>query len=477
MSVLRRPGWSLTILTLAFLFSRVVIDRRIPFNAGTLNWYMQFLDPEVLRDDLLRGLSELHVQPPLFNLFLGLFLRAVPSSLTVPAMATLYTGIGLAILLGTWVLMRRCGVTPGVAVGASVAMLVLPSLVDAERWLFYAYPLALTMVVSALLLYRSLRSGSMWSMTLFLGCLASVVLMRSFYSVLLWMLPVVAALLWHGARSRPSRWRLRAVVALGFLVLAASPSLRNVARFGVFSSSTFQGMNVAAMTRFVPTADVEAHVREGLVTPLAQVRRFSAPEVYLQYYGLPEAGEGEPLRKSTGFPNWNHSVIAQAAKEYQANALRLILRHPIAYATAVSNQAYIFFGFSPYRYFGTPAMLPGPGPATFRLRRILSLYVLPPVFAVLYCAVTRFLWSKGLRTRRWETTPPVRGVCLFMAFNLSYALLFGSLLELGEGCYLRIPVDPLFVTGLAMRVSGMIGASGSGTWAGSERPEPRGSVG
>ena len=45
------------------------------FDASTLEPYFQFIDRELLTDDLLRSLWYYHANPPLLNLFAGLVLK------------------------------------------------------------------------------------------------------------------------------------------------------------------------------------------------------------------------------------------------------------------------------------------------------------------------------------------------------------------------------------------------------------------
>ena len=55
------------------LLARGVFGLR--FDAATLD-YWQVLDPQLLRTDLLRSVLFQHGQPPLFNIFLGVVLKA-----------------------------------------------------------------------------------------------------------------------------------------------------------------------------------------------------------------------------------------------------------------------------------------------------------------------------------------------------------------------------------------------------------------
>ena len=50
----------------------------VRFSAAPLDYYIQFLDPELLRHDLLRSLFYMRDQPPGFNGFLGLVLKLFP---------------------------------------------------------------------------------------------------------------------------------------------------------------------------------------------------------------------------------------------------------------------------------------------------------------------------------------------------------------------------------------------------------------
>ncbi len=70
----RRARWVVLAGTLAAHALYAALGIR--FNASTLGSYMQFVDPELLRTDLWRSIHYLRDQPPLFNLVVGLVLKA-----------------------------------------------------------------------------------------------------------------------------------------------------------------------------------------------------------------------------------------------------------------------------------------------------------------------------------------------------------------------------------------------------------------
>src|SRR5258708_5450767 len=81
----------------------------LQFDASWLDWAWQFLDPIILRRDLLRGLLYLHTQPPGFKLFLGAVLP-VAGRHASEVFRIEYAAAGFALDLGVFVLMRRLGV-------------------------------------------------------------------------------------------------------------------------------------------------------------------------------------------------------------------------------------------------------------------------------------------------------------------------------------------------------------------------------
>src|SRR5215470_10138514 len=76
------------------------------FDDSPLVWFWQFLDPELLRHDLLRSVALLHSQPPAFNLFLGGVLKASGGHATL-VFSVLFAAMGLALLFAMAALMRH----------------------------------------------------------------------------------------------------------------------------------------------------------------------------------------------------------------------------------------------------------------------------------------------------------------------------------------------------------------------------------
>src|SRR6267154_1975336 len=79
MPKLERRHLGMIAVTAAFVMSRLIYRALgVRFSADPVNYYIQFLDPELLRHDLLRSLFYMRDQPPGFNGFVGVVLKLFP---------------------------------------------------------------------------------------------------------------------------------------------------------------------------------------------------------------------------------------------------------------------------------------------------------------------------------------------------------------------------------------------------------------
>src|SRR5215204_3752981 len=93
-------GRSLVALILSAAGARVFYYTygQLRFDDTPLYYYLQFVDPLLLQTDLLRSVTHLHSQPPLFNLLIGLVLKAFPIHYTL-AFNVIYAALGLGLIL------------------------------------------------------------------------------------------------------------------------------------------------------------------------------------------------------------------------------------------------------------------------------------------------------------------------------------------------------------------------------------------
>ena len=317
-----RHSYAITFLIILFLITRVFLFTGFPFSMNSLDMGMQMMDPDVLQGDLLNGLFYNHTQPPLFNAFVGMVLKATPDRVSAHMVFSfIYGTIGIFLVLGIYMLALNIGASRFWSLSAAALFTFWPPCIyeqiyhhpPPEKWLSYDYPMLALLLAMALSLanFRKGTKPAVWA-SAFLIFSATAVLTRSFFHPLLWYAPSMFLVLYLVRNHDPGRRRKVLAVSAAAFILVASVTLKNGILFGSFSGSSFQGMNLSSRTLFLSPEILDKEVSAGLVTPLVRIPRFSEPEVYLDYYG--EKGLTgnrflDRVDKSTGHPDWNHLII------------------------------------------------------------------------------------------------------------------------------------------------------------------------
>jgi hypothetical protein len=306
----------------------------VHFSAAPLGFYMQFLDPELLRHDLARSLFYLRDQPPLFNAFLGVILKLFPNRYAV-AFGAIYLVSGLLFGLILYQLMVRLRVAPWWAAVVTILFVDGPIAILYENWLFYTFPLAVLLCASALFLHRFLESHRFLDASIFFWLLATVVLARGIFHPL-WLLLVALGLILFERGHR----RQVALAALGPLLIVAALLVKQALVFhALFWGRTIQQMNLAVMTSMrlpVTLRDRLLHERK-LVISSAHID--SGPDGYV-YFVEPQPPTGIPAldlkyKQGTRFPNYNHSSYVAVGVLYGRDALYVLRNYPAVYVEAV----------------------------------------------------------------------------------------------------------------------------------------------
>ncbi|NPA79904.1 MAG: hypothetical protein GXO29_02485 [Thermotogae bacterium] len=341
----------LTLTALIFLLSRAIlwIILGVRYDASSLIWAWQLLDPLWLRKDLLTSLWNMHMQPPLFNLLTAVALRfPSPSHLLAP----LFFAMGM----GTSLLLYGVGVRSGLSRPLSFAVVSLvftfnPSSFLYETWYFYTYP---SLFLTVLLSYLLLRLNDGLTVRRLLPpfiALTLLTLLRSSYHLLLFPL-LGGVLLWHHRR----RWRIIFAVVLLTSLPTAAWYLKNFALFGNFSATSWTGMNLSRLIWNMPGWERETFLKlheEGVVSALMTVPPFSPPETYaslLNWSGSTGVAVLDSMREpTTGSPNYNHAVYPKVSRILLRDNLNLVLRFPLAYLRAILSSLK-HFTYPPYAY-------------------------------------------------------------------------------------------------------------------------------
>jgi hypothetical protein len=330
----RRQLGLIAVVAIGILSRLVYRARGVRFSADPVGYYIQFLDPELLRHDLLRSLFYMRDQPPGFNGFVGVVLKLFPLHYA-EAFGVIYFALGLLFGVMLYTLMVRLGVRVWLAALVTILFVDSPITMLYENWLFYTFPLAVMLCGSALFLHRWLVTRRFADAVTFFSLLAVLVLWRNLFHPL-WMLAVVAALV---AAERAHRRQL-ALAALGPVLVVCALLVKHVVVFhAIFQGRPIQQMNLAALTSMRLTDAERARLIREHVLTISDVPITAGPNGFRRYVTTPPK-TGIPVldqeyKPHSGYPNWNSSIFVPVGELYGADARWALLHRPGVYLDAV----------------------------------------------------------------------------------------------------------------------------------------------
>lgn len=269
---------------------------------------------EDLDRDLLGSLLAMHAQPPLWNLLLGLAVKACggPDAGCVTTVVHAAQMPLTPLIAGlTWATLRLAGVARGLAWGAAGLFAWSPGPLVYESFGLYMH-LACALMAGVAFAFAAFARGWRPGAPLALGLTCLLCLLWPLFHPL--FLPIVfAGLIATGGRRALARGPLLAL-ALS-LAVAFAPSAWNLHRHGMFTNGTWMGLT---LTQTLPDATEAQKARclfAGAMDDVAEARASGALD------GLPA-----PLAKTAQDPG-----IAARSKECLAMATAEIAAHPLAW--------------------------------------------------------------------------------------------------------------------------------------------------
>jgi hypothetical protein len=327
------------VIVAVFVVSRLAaFAAGVRYDDGLLHNAYQLLDVRLLRDQPFSSIFYLQSQPPLFNLFTSAIVQ-LPDAAVQTVLAVLWAAAGLATALLLFATMARIGVRRWLAVLIVCLFVVAPETILTENWFFYT---ELEILVTALALYALVRYASdrrVLHGVLFASCLAVLVLTRSSFHILLMVLLLV--IVW---RQLALSFREIAVIAAIPLLVAGAWSVKNVVVFDSFTNSSWLGMNLSYVAHAgVSQSDCRRLVAAGRVSSFACDVAFRPASAYVRHFPHPEQhgnAATDQLTKSTGQPNYNASLYADVASQYEHDSIELLRHGGAAAVTHAELAAY-----------------------------------------------------------------------------------------------------------------------------------------
>ncbi len=183
----------LSLTNIVYLVSRIILLSILPFDSSPLYYYRQYADLHLLQTKLLETVYYMHSQPPLFNLGLGIILKAFPIHYHT-VFSAIYFVLGIIFCNSFFALLIRLRIPLWLSAILTVIFFLNPSVMLYEKWLFYTYPLAVMLCVSVLFLHKFLQQEKWKDAFIFFSLLCAVILTRSVFHVF-WIFIIAAIVL------------------------------------------------------------------------------------------------------------------------------------------------------------------------------------------------------------------------------------------------------------------------------------------
>ena len=441
---------------LFIVFHALVNSLGLRFDMAPLGMFAHYADQVLLRTRLIESVFYLHVQPPLYNLALGVILKLFPGH-AAPVFHALFLINGLALYLLVTLLQTRLGVRKSVALLTSTLFVLSPTFLVFEHVLIYTLQCATLLVIAALLLeiyVRTRRAVYGWGFFISLFLLCGI---RSMYHLAYYVLMACAVAAVMRGNRRQVLW-----MALIPGVILFSFYAKNYVLFDKFSVFSFLGKSPWIKT--VGNLPWEERVRlanEGKISKVSLVERFYAIEYYPPEIRNIAGYENIPVlrqtTKSTGEVNYNHLSQIAVSDIYLEDALYVIRVRPKLFLCTTAWAGLTYFSPMPLTVPRLQWLVRAYDVLTLKINIPVS-RLIPQLGAsrhVPYLTLLigmPLLMAYGAWLGVWSRrhTAAQRAALLFMAFTVIYVTGLSIIVELAETNRYRFEIDPFLVAFLGL---------------------------
>lgn len=316
----------------------------IRYDAGSLETFMHFLDPPLLKERLLESVWYLHIQPPFMNLFAGLVLKLTPESTVLfHAMGLLH---GFLLYMAVFLLQRRFKIRPTIATLTSTLFMASPTFILYEHFLLYTLPCAAWLALACLFLVDYFATGKRrYALGIFL-CVMLLCGTRSAFHIGFFAIVIALVLI-----ARRDLWKQSLVLATVPFLIIFGIYFKNLLIFGEFTMCTFVEKNLWIMTAGNLSGEQKQELVEaGEVSEFTYIMRWASLDAYPpEYKEVPEHLAHIPALTQThktiraGEVNYNHYGNIAVCNVYGDDAKYVLFNQPKAFILATSLSWYRYF--------------------------------------------------------------------------------------------------------------------------------------
>jgi len=435
------------------------------FNTDYLNYGWQLIPWDVLSTDPLRSVFYLHIQPPIWNLFLGTTAWMSPFSDRV-TLQVLMALIGFAVAWLAALLGQRLGLSRRVAVIVALIATLHPEVLKGAFEPTYELATAVLLLAVLIAVSDLTRKENVRRSLVILAIAVTVTaLTRSLYHPA-WALVIVVFGLW--LMRRRINWKSSVLVLSIPVIFMGSWMAKNEVMFGHTTMSSWFGMNLQrAVIPVLPKDDLDEMYAKGQISEIAMIGPFGKYELYENVFEdcVPTRSHrslAEPMRTTDQWsPNFNYECFLPLYDQAGKDAIAVIKEHPEAWlegrlwslrtTIAVSpipseSKSEVMTGldrvFSIARLdFGGVLSTKGWGTPIYgqlEAHADFGLMLIPMYLTIGWIG----LWQILQRLRRKQLSA-ASTIYVVGSFTVAFTVIVGAIAELGEQSRFRTMIDPI----------------------------------
>ncbi len=324
--------------------------------------FWQLLDLELLRTRLLESLWYLHMQPPLFNFFVGI-VEKCSFGYSVYVYPVVYVCFGLVSGIALFHLLLRFRIHKSIALLVTSVCLLSPSWMLYEHWLMYTFPVMMLLTLTAWQMHKYVSYQTIRNGAILFSLMVVLAYTRSIFHILWFLFTLVILFAYF-------RGRRKRLLITGFvpLILIFALYAKNAYLFGQWTTSTWLGPNLHMMCATIPSSVKRELILKGKLSGQVYIQPFQRVGLYANFVKRKEWGIPALDQKNRGeeWVNHNHGWFVEVNRQYQEGAIAMILASPGDYFTLMKQSwrrynhpawNYDFFHTQPAVYFEYPLLL------------------------------------------------------------------------------------------------------------------------
>ncbi len=441
----------LLIVALIYLLARLPAwELGIRPDVSNLNWW-QYLDVNLLQNDLGRSLFYQHSQPPLWNLIIAAMLKIAGGEPEI--FVSYYTAFSAALSITIAFLvfaMVSYLLSETEAWIASAVYILFGGSLFYENIIFYQLFCAFLATLAVYAVLRgSIACGALEARLMawtFFGAILALTLTWTLFHPL--TVPLSGLLFFRFLRNRGAgiaslRRREPLLIMMLFSILAFAVPLKNYFLFGSFSTGSWLGLNLAQVA---PVKD------ENFDWRMCDFRENQYLEGEETSFGFNHPALLNVI-KSGGWHNYNHFSLLERSKKCSKVSLDSIKRHPVDFLlrrarTFLASNLSLSDG-----YFLTPQNWDKVS-GIITLRNMLFIpvilegqqFYIAPALALLLCTTIALT-----AVYRINDLPPAYTSAALVSFAfIAWVQMASHAFNGGEQARMRFTVEPLYIVTLAL---------------------------